>query len=356
MTLAAWPGERLDGVGFGESVSLGDAGLTPFLQAAERSPAALHNRLDGAGGLLVLRDCQSISDAPSQLVRLSQLFGPTVENCRNTITSANFFHESVDEILVLSNLPPCDFSPPPKPRPELDRNGQVPVSWPQRNGWHMDQSYRRPPPDVSLLYGVTCPPSEQGQTLYSDGISNYEALDETLRQRVNSLEGIHAMRGCGHTGREVHNEAPVRALKPNQLPQRQPLVRRHPRTGKLSLYLCDEVQMDYIDGPLANFTPGFEGEGAELIAELLTHCTNSERVYAHLWREGDLVIHDNRNMLHAPTWYDAVQYPRTMWRTTVSGAFDPAYAGERPSWTPTNGGHPMAGLEDLRIGSPGNTR
>ena len=56
--------------------------------------------------------------------------------------------------------------------------------------------------------------------------------------------------------------------------------------------------------------------------------------YTHEWTKGDLVIYDNRNLLHSGTWYDADAHIRIMWRTTVRGNPDPTYAGETCSWVP----------------------
>ena len=69
-------------------------------------------------------------------------------------------------------------------------------------------------------------------------------------------------------------------------------------------------------------------------ARLLPHLTERRFTYTHEWTEGDLVIYDNRNLLHSGTWYDADAHIRIMWRTTVRGNPDPTYAGETCSWVP----------------------
>ena len=93
--------------------------------------------------------------------------------------------------------------------------------------------------------------------------------------------------------------------------------------------------MDFVDGPFLELEPGPDGEGARLLADLLRHCTQAGSVYAHEWEAGDLLVHDNRNMMHTPTWYDAERFSRTLWRTTVRGNPDPTYDGEAPSWHPS---------------------
>ena len=62
------------------------------------------------------------------------------------------------------------------------------------------------------------------------------------------------------------------------------------------------------------------------------HYTGPEFTYAHHWTKGDLVIYDNRSLIHSATWYDAEKHERVMWRTTVHGTPGPLYDGETKSW------------------------
>lgn len=66
----------------------------------------------------------------------------------------------------------------------------------------------------------------------------------------------------------------------------------------------------------------------------------------HKWQQGDLLIGDNRCLLHAATWYDAKTHDRLMWRTTVMGNPGDEYAGEAKSWIPAEGVKVMQGMED----------
>ena len=77
--------------------------------------------------------------------------------------------------------------------------------------------------------------------------------------------------------------------------------------------------MDWVDGPFAGMQPGPDGDGAELLYELMAHITQPRFVYAHDWDAGDLVVYDNRCVLHCATWFDAAANGRVMWRTTVFG-------------------------------------
>jgi taurine dioxygenase len=90
--------------------------------------------------------------------------------------------------------------------------------------------------------------------------------------------------------------------------------------------------MDWLEGPIAGLSPGPNGEGAALLEALMTHLTQPQFVYVHEWTAGDLVVWDNRCLVHAATWFDTTIHTRLMWRTTVFGNPGPLYAGERKSW------------------------
>ena len=137
-------------------------------------------------------------------------------------------------------------------------------------------------------------------------------------------------------------------LLPHQRSQPQPLVRIHPVTGRPALYLCEYGQMDWLDGPIVDMEPGPDGEGAELLHALMSHCTSEDYVYAHEWDAGDLVIYDNRCLLHCATWYNVEHHDRLMWRTTVHGNPGPEYAGEKKSWIPEDESQILQGLGDAR--------
>jgi len=112
------------------------------------------------------------------------------------------------------------------------------------------------------------------------------------------------------------------------------VVRIHPVTGKKALYLCERSQMDWFDGPFVGLEPGPYGEGAKLLDALMTHYTRPEFIYVHEWTQGDVLVWDNRCLVHTATWYDAEKEQRMMWRTTVRGNPGALYAGEKRSWIP----------------------
>ena len=333
---------RLENSPFGVELDFGGVDIEAVVARCATRAETLLERFYAAGGLMVLRGLQAIREQPPALVELSRLFGPEVENYRDTLTSPRFFHDSVDQILILTNAPPCNHPPPPR---VADQAGELPVQFPRQINWHTDQSYRRPPPDITLLLALELPPQDQGRTLFADCTAALRALSPARQRYLETLSGIHAPSWIGRSRTAVENGEPPLDLLPHQLPQRQPLVRRHPVTGEPALYICEEKQMDYVDGPVVGLETGPQGGGATLIRELLAHATSPQFVYAHSWQPGDLLIADNRCLLHCATWYDAERYTRLMWRTTVMGNPGDEYAGEGKSWVPRDGSAVMAGME-----------
>jgi taurine dioxygenase len=323
----------LPNASFGACASLSDGdGAHAVIAAAEADPDALPRALADASGLLLLQGMQAMADAPELLVRLSRIFGSEVEDYRQTLTPANMVHPTVPEIFLVANIPPASRAPPRRPDPPLTADGELPVQFPHRRGWHTDQSYRRPPPDVSLFLAVQPVPQGQGQTLFADGTAAYAALPLALQVKVDELEGLHVGFSAGRGRAAMLDGETPRPLRPHEQPQRQPVARVHPVTGKRALYLCEYGQMDWFEGPFVGMQPGPHGDGAALLEELMIHLTRPEFVYVHEWTPGDLVVWDNRCLVHAATWFDAERESRVMWRTTVSGNPGPAYAGERKSW------------------------
>ena len=329
----------LPGAGFGAVFRFPlDVDTRSAVAALEAEPAILSDALSTSGGLLLFPGLHAITREPQVLVRLSRLFGREVENYRQTLSEAHMVHPLADEIYVLGNRPPSNRQPPAPPDPPRSEDGGLPVQFPHRRGWHTDQSFRRPPPDISLFYAVIACPKGQGQTLFADGVGAYESLPAALKVRIEDLEGVHVYPFWGRSEEEVRAGVTPRPLAPHEQPQRQPVVREHPVTGKRALYLCESGQMDWIVGPFAGMEPGPDREGAALLYELMSHYTQPRLTYAHEWENGDLIAYDNRCLAHCATWFDADRYERLMWRTTVWGNPGPFYTGERRSWIPNADG------------------
>jgi len=170
--------------------------------------------------------------------------------------------------------------------------------------WHSDSSFKPVPAKYSMLSARTIPDAD-GNTEFADMRAAYDTLDDKTKREVHDLICLHSQifsRGIlGFT--DFTDEERVKWA-----PVRQRLVRRHPNTGRLSLYL-------------ASHAGGIEGwpvpEARAFLRDLTEHATQRKFVYAHSWKVGDLVIWDNRVTMHRARRYDHTQV-RDMRRTTLT--------------------------------------
>jgi alpha-ketoglutarate-dependent 2,4-dichlorophenoxyacetate dioxygenase len=175
--------------------------------------------------------------------------------------------------------------------------------------WHSDSSFKALPSLCSLLSARIVPP-EGGATEFASTRAAYPSLPAALKRRVEHAIAVHDFSWSRDQVRPGFFTAEERAVYP---PVRHPLVRVNPVNGRRCLFLG--AHASYIEGlPI--------DDGRALLAELLEHVTQPRFRYRHEWTEGDLVIWDNRCVLHRATPYDSVRHQRLLQRTTVSG--DPA--------------------------------
>lgn len=191
----------------------------------------------------------------------------------------------------------------------LDDEGK-PTRTPHTHGnyfWHTDKSYHDIPSLTTLLHAVQIPPSG-GDTQFANMHLAYEALSEARKKQLEGLVAVHSWEA---SRRNTGNKPATEEQKRERPPVSHPVVRTHPVTGRKSLYLG--MHTSHIEG-----MP--EAEGKALLDELLEEATRPEFVYAHQWRKGDLVMWDNRCLLHrAVANYEMDQYPRVLHRTVVRG-------------------------------------
>jgi alpha-ketoglutarate-dependent 2,4-dichlorophenoxyacetate dioxygenase len=134
----------------------------------------------------------------------------------------------------------------------------------------------------------------------------YDALDEEMKALVEDLICEHSLLySRGSMGFTELSEDERAMFKP----VRQRLVRTHPVTGRQSLFLSSHI------GTIVGWQIP---EARDLIRDLVEHATQRQFVYAHAWKEYDLVIWDNRQTMHRVRRFDESQ-PRDMRRTTVAG-------------------------------------
>ena len=153
--------------------------------------------------------------------------------------------------------------------------------------WHTDDSFMAAPSALTALHGVIVPETG-GDTEFANLYDAYDALDEKTKQRLEGMKAVHVMMpDRPDIGRVRTISAEDRA---RQVPALHPLVRTHPETGRKSLYISRN-RMDHIAGM-------DRAEGHRLIDDLTAHATQARFVYRHKWRTGDLVIWDNRCLIH----------------------------------------------------------
>ena len=170
--------------------------------------------------------------------------------------------------------------------------------------WHSDSSFKEVPAKYSMLSARKIP-AAGGNTEFADMRAAYDALDDATKTEVHDLICLHSqIFSRGVLGFDDFTDAE----RAKWAPVRQRLVRRHPNTGRLSLYL-------------ASHAGGIEGwpmpEARSFLRDLNEHATQRQFVYAHVWRPSDLVMWDNRVTMHRARRYDPKEV-RDMRRTTLT--------------------------------------
>lgn len=175
--------------------------------------------------------------------------------------------------------------------------------------WHTDSSFKPVPATYSLLAAHEVP-SVGGNTEFADARAGYDdwqgPFGATTKDELEDLVCEHSIiYSRSLISGDIFSEEEKRAFKPPH----QPLVRTHPRTGRKIYYV----------GSHCSHVVGWPVEkGRALVRELTGFCVRPGHIYSHEWRAGDVVIWDNRSVLHrGPTAYDPAQR-RVMHRATVA--------------------------------------
>jgi len=171
--------------------------------------------------------------------------------------------------------------------------------------WHSDASFKVVPAKYSLLRACRVP-SSGGETEFADMRAAYDALSAETKAEIDDLvcehSQIYSRQQIGFF--ELTDEERERFK-----PVRQSLVRTHPVTGRKSLFLASHAG-GIVGWPMP--------EGRMFLRDLTEHATQREFVYSHKWRVGDLVIWDNRQVMHRGRPFPAHE-PRDVRRTTLKG-------------------------------------
>jgi taurine dioxygenase len=243
--------------------------------------------------VLLIRD-QSLSDA--ELIAFSRRLGdldlaPIQETGRR-------FVEGLPELYIVSNVVKDGT-----PIGSLGNGEAV---------WHTDMSYVEVPPQASALYALEVPPTG-GDTSFVNMYAVYDSLADDLKARIAGLRVKHD--GTYNSGgflRQGVTPTDDPRTAPGTL---HPLVYVHPETGRPALYL-GRRRNAYVDGlPL--------DESEALLDELWASVDGERFGWTNVWREGDLVLWDNRCTMHRRDSFDPSSR-RVMHRTQIKGTERPA--------------------------------
>lgn len=190
-------------------------------------------------------------------------------------------------------------------RDRSDAVGQILIG---NEGWHTDSSYMPVAARASVLSAEVVT-REGGETEWADMRAAYDALDESMRQRIAPLSAYHSLKySQARSGFSDQPGSYRYGLEEGEAPLR-PLVKTHPETGRPALFI----------GRHAFGIPGLdEKESERLLDELLAFASQPPRVWKHTWAPGDLAIWDNRCVLHRARPYDPGEV-RVMVHTRIGG-------------------------------------
>ena len=176
----------------------------------------------------------------------------------------------------------------------LDVDARRRLDWLANRLWHTDASFRAVPGALSLLYAHVVP-DEGGDTEFADLRAAYDALPQTTRDRIEPLIAEHSIwHSRGQLAVTKYTEDELKSLPP--VPQR--VVRRHPGSGRKTLYVASHAS-HIIGMPVA--------DGRLLLMDLIEHATQRQFVHSHTWKQGDLVIWDNRCAMHRARPFDTTK-------------------------------------------------
>ena len=250
--------------------------------AAEAAEAL--NRAFVAHGVLAIRDQQL---TPAGMLDAVQLFGPIFRQ-HNT----RFALADCPEIHYISNQ---DQFP--------DGTRYIPGE-----GWHTDHSNDARPPKATVLHAVTLP-DQGGDTQFANMAAAYEALPTATQDRISGRVAIHVYQSS-HSERKLMGLSDANKERvPNAV--LHPIVRTHPENGRKSLYV-NPIRIEGILGM-------DHREALPLLDDLLAHATAERFQYRHKWRPGDLVIWDNRFLLHKANGDYDMRQKRYLYRVMLQG-------------------------------------
>ena len=279
--------QQFDVIPFDAPLGAEVVGLDLSLPLDAADFARLH-RAHLAHHVLVFRE-QHIT--PAQQVAFSRRWGPLQIHVLR-----QFQLPSEPEMLVVSNI---------------RENGRPIGLGDAGHFWHSDLSYKEKPSLGSMLHAQELP-AEGGDTLFANQHTAWESLPAHLQRAVRHLKAEHSYLARyadlqkKNPWRPNLTQAQIDEVKPVV----QPVVRTHPETGRLALFVSEHFTTRIVGVP--------EDERRALLAELFDLSTRAEHVYRHRWQPHDMVFWDNRSVMHLAAGCPDDQR-RTLYRTTIEG-------------------------------------
>jgi taurine dioxygenase len=175
-------------------------------------------------------------------------------------------------------------------------------------GYHTDHSNDAEPPKATALHAVKLPKSG-GDTQFFNMCEPYAALPEKTRTQLGGLKARHVYQSK-HSDRKLMSlpEEKRKAIAESVI---RPLVRTHPQSGRKALYI-NPIRIEQIIGME-------DSESLPLLEELLAHSTHLKFEYRHKWKSGDVVIWDNRCLMHKANGDYPVDQVRYLYRLMLKG-------------------------------------
>jgi taurine dioxygenase len=173
--------------------------------------------------------------------------------------------------------------------------------------WHSDGSWRQHTGQATIIYGEIIPESG-GETHFCDMYGAWERLSPGWKARIQNKRAVHNL---DFSRSRRHGEQPMTEEQRKATPLvDHPVVRTHPETGRKCIFLGDHAET-IVGMPYE--------EGRALIEELNTAIVHADLTYQHRWQPRQLLVWDNRCLMHRATPYDAANQSRIIRRCTVIG-------------------------------------
>ena len=177
----------------------------------------------------------------------------------------------------------------------------------RRSGWHTDHSFKESPPKATLLHSHEIP-SEAGQTRFCNTRKAYDNLPEATKQQLEGLLAVHSYDTERAPARAVARTAEEIAETPDVV---HPLVCTHDETGNKALYF-NSNRTDRVVGLE-------RAESDQLLDAIHERMIQPQYRYDHDWSVGDILVWDNRCLIHSVNVDYPVGEPRIHLRTLIKG-------------------------------------